>query len=299
MYNIIELTLQSLERIGVVPDDYYEDYIIFRYKDWPCICMKNSPFSLRAMVYLYSSEFFGEWANDSFRLDICERISKYNEYLEETLSESNGSIYVTLQIAPICGCGDPAQQVYNQLEALFDVYLTRAKEFILGCPRLRDALGQYSHWGWIPAKERVQKMNCWLDIREYTEGLVAVADKQGNYGFLDAEGRAVIPCKWAYAQPFSEGLAAVENADGRYGFIDRTGKVAIPCEWHRAEWFSEGLAAVMSAGNKWGFIDADAQLVIPCKWCEVDEFHNGQCQVWDSDGYAHVINHYGHVISNQ
>ena len=297
MYDIIDLVLQSLERIDVVPDDYYDDYIFFQYRNWPCFCIKNSPFSIRAMIYLYSSDFLGEWADDNFRLEICERICSYNEYLEETLSESDGTIFVTMQIAPIYGCGDPAKQVYNQLETLFNVSLPRAKEYIGECPCLRDALGQYAHWGWIPPKDRIRKEGCWDDMREYTEGLVAVSDQQGHYGFLDAEAQVVIPCRWAYAQPFSEGYAAVENFDGRYGFIDRKGNIVIPCEWYRAEWFSEGLAAVMSAGGEWGYVDTDAMLVIPCEWSEAGEFHDGEAQVLDTEGNLYIINRWGNIIS--
>ena len=294
MNDIIDLTLEALARMEITPEHFEENLVIFFYGKWPCLGLKCRPYTVKMMVYLYSSDNLA-WPSDSFQLSVCKSISSYKDEYEEYLYDDDGQLLVVTYITPPYS-GQPVRLMQLQIERFFNTSVTRAMSYIEGITELRDALGQYTHWGWITPQEKISEKGCWTDVRQYTEGLVAVADKKGRYGFLDADAEVAIPCKWAYAQPFSEELAAVENYDGRYGFIDRTGKIAIPCEWHRAEWFSEGLAAVMSANGEWGFIDTEARLVIPCEWGEVDEFRNGHTQVWDNDGNTYAIDRNGNII---
>lgn len=46
--------------------------------------------------------------------------------------------------------------------------------------------------------------------------------------------------QYTHIQPFSEGLAAVQNADGFWGYIDQNGETVIPCEWSEAGTFRNG-----------------------------------------------------------
>lgn len=295
MFDIIDLTVNSMNRMGFEIEHVEDELIFFNYKGWPGLCEKCNPFLIKIMVYFYSSNEDFSWESDQFRLEICECASNYKMSNEEYFHETEGTLFLVMNIVSTYE-ENAEEQVYSQLIYFFNESIPHAKEYIKNVPDLRDALGQYTHWGWKTPQESISEMDCWTDVRQYTEGLVAVADHMGRYGFLDADAEEAIPCKWAYAQPFSEGLAAVENVDGRYGFINRKGNIAIPCEWHRAEWFSEGLAAVMSANGEWGFIDTNARLIIPCEWNEVDEFHNGRAQVWDNEGYSYFINRQGNII---
>lgn len=295
MYDIINLTVQAMKCMGIEPDYVEDELIVFEYQKWPCLCEKCSPYSIKVMVYLCTSYKDFSWESEAFHLELCKCISDYKMSYEDYLHEEEGMLMLVQKLTPPFG-EDPDRQMRLQLINFFSESIPRAKEHIESFPNLRDALGQFIYWGWTSPQDKISQMGVWTDIRQYTEGLVAVANSQGRYGFLDADAHIAIQCKWAYAQPFSEGLAAIENEDGRYGFIDRKGQVAIPCEWHRAEWFSEGLAAVMSASGEWGFIDIDARLVILCEWSEVDDFHNGRAQVWDSDGSSYIIDQKGIIV---
>lgn len=107
--------------------------------------------------------------------------------------------------------------------------------------------------------------------REFSGGL-AVAWKDGKYGFIDKSGDWAIPPRYEVAGDFAEGLANVKT-DGRrkcWDYVDGSGRVVIPCAGDgRAQRFERGLAAIdvdspkgyLAAGAKWGWIDRKGRLV--------------------------------------
>lgn len=296
MYDIIDLTRQALEHMNITPDNVEDSSISFCYEEWPCFCLKCNPFTIKVMVYLYTSDIDFAWLNDDFRLAVCDCIRKYDESYDNYLHEDEGMLFLVTHLTPpYCRC--PLLMMEQWLKKFFNVSVPRAKKYIEEAPRLRDALGRHTHWGWTMPQEKIRKNENWTVFCQYSEGLVVLIDQYGRYGFLDADAEIAIPCKWANARSFSEGLAAVKSFDDRYGFINHEGKVIIPCEWHDAKKFSEGLAPVMSTSGKWGFINTEARLVIPCKWRDVDDFNDGQARVWDRYGYSFFINRDGLVVN--
>lgn len=83
---------------------------------------------------------------------------------------------------------------------------------------------------------------------DYSEGLIpfglCVAYKPKKFDFLTPEGRLVLTVHATNAKSFSEGLAAVQNEKGLWGYINKLGEFVIPQRYHDAEPFSEGLAMV-------------------------------------------------------
>ncbi len=65
----------------------------------------------------------------------------------------------------------------------------------------------------------------------FSEGLAAVADKDGKFGYIDKRGKTVIPFIYSRAEPFENGFARVELS-GKAGIIDKTGKEVVPCKYH-------------------------------------------------------------------
>ena len=47
--------------------------------------------------------------------------------------------------------------------------------------------------------------------------------KDGKWGFIDTEFKEVIPPKYKYARDFKNGIAAVANSKGKYGYIATDG----------------------------------------------------------------------------
>ena len=260
-----------------------------------CEIINKNTLQLSAQLYSCCNEH-KVWGEELFK-EVCLFINEFNsKNALLKLSEQAGVVMADYIIfAPP---NETLDSQVHQWVATFRIILMRnLKAKILERPMLRDALGQQAYWGICHPLERIRRNGYWTDIRQYSEGLVAVADHKGCYGYLDSETEQAIRCRWAFAQPFSEGLAAVEDHTGHYGFIDRTGRVVIPCEWEGATWFSEGLAAVMDANGEWGFINKYGRLIVPCTWAETDDFSQGQALVWDADDIPYIIDIQGNIIA--
>jgi hypothetical protein len=89
--------------------------------------------------------------------------------------------------------------------------------------------------------------------QSFSEGLAAVKDVNGLFGYIDSGGDLRIPATFDFATSFSEGLAPVMQ-DDRVGYINRQGRLVIPVQFDAGAAFSEGLAAVAISGTV-GYID--------------------------------------------
>lgn len=250
-------------------------------------------------IPIYVNDMGHSWRGTPLGHHVRRTVRRVNKrYREELFPLVDDGLCIKMVLNLHIATGKTVMDVLRR-DMFLDLFYNLAilENRILETPQLRDALGQLAHAGAVMPQQLIASDSAqWTDVRQYTEGLVAVADENGLYGFLEHNAFLAIPCRWAYAQPFSEGLAAVESHDGRYGFIDRQGKVQIPCEWNGATWFSEGLAAVMNADSEWGFIDHYGRLVIPCAWAETGDFRHHRATVYDVDGHEYVIDRQGRIV---
>lgn len=94
----------------------------------------------------------------------------------------------------------------------------------------------------------------------FSQGLVALMDAGGSFGYIDRDGRTAIPFCYEDARPFSHGMAAVKR-DGKYRFINKAGQELSPLGY---EWAGEAqtLAPVMRDGRL-GFVNTRGEQVIP------------------------------------
>jgi len=64
-------------------------------------------------------------------------------------------------------------------------------------------------------------------------------------GYIDKHGKLTIPCSYLEIDLYSDnGIFAVEDNNGLFGFRDTTGKWITPLKWQNASSFNEGLAPV-------------------------------------------------------
>ena len=124
--------------------------------------------------------------------------------------------------------------------------------------------------------------NAYIKIEAFSEGLAAVQNSDGLWGYVDKTGKVVIPCEWEKAGDFNNGIASVRR-DRKYGCINTFGQIIIPCQWsgYSPISFSEGLAPVQNDDDLWGFIDMSGTLIIPCAWesAIAPRFSNGLAAV--------------------
>ena len=295
---IIDYLEETLHEMAFQPFRVSTDDVAFYYGHHFVGCHQLSADTVKVDISLYCCYSDEDWDPQQLRQDVCNFISIYNgRNIDDTtfLYEDEGVLSLCHLFFLHAGERFPIERLTEHMYHFFKTIVRKAKRKLLQYPPLRDALGQYARWGCQDPVAEIASQDWWTDVRQYSEGLVAVADEAGRYGFLDAEAQIAIPCRWSYAQPFSENLAAVEDDHGRYGFIDRSGHVVIPCEWNGATWFSEGLAGVMDANGEWGYIDRMARLVIPCQWAEVGDFKDGRATVCDHEDHSYTIDRAGRI----
>lgn len=139
--------------------------------------------------------------------------------------------------------------------------------------------------------------------RNFSEGLAAIRDYDGLWGFIDTTGKRVITMPRGVSEvgDFKEGLCWFrDRSEDLVGFIDRQGNVVLEPQWGFAQNFNDGLAAVGKAktlGNMrnitglTGYIDHNGKLVI-----SVDQTHN--YRNFGSEGFncrRAVIEYFGTV----
>lgn len=59
----------------------------------------------------------------------------------------------------------------------------------------------------------------------FSEGLLAVKDNRGAWGYIDYDGNIAIKCNYLSALPFSCGMASVRWTDGYFVHIDKRGQI--------------------------------------------------------------------------
>ena len=87
-----------------------------------------------------------------------------------------------------------------------------------------DFIGFINDGGKITA---FSKYHQYKEINDFSEGLAAVQNVEGLWGYINPEGKEVIPCQFKQADNFSEGLAGVMDKEGSIYYIDKKGKKII------------------------------------------------------------------------
>lgn len=121
----------------------------------------------------------------------------------------------------------------------------------------------------------------------FHEGWAARQGPQG-WGFGTVyDNRMALGGTWAAAGDFAEGLAAVQEAGGAWGYVDPTGAWAIPPAFEAAGRFSDGMAPARQDGQ-WGFIGKRGQWLVPPQFQAVKAASQGVAAV-ESGGTWGVI----------
>jgi hypothetical protein len=102
-------------------------------------------------------------------------------------------------------------------------------------------------------------------VRIFKEGLAAfnVEDEDGeiDWGFVDASGIVKINPQFSYVNNFSEGMSAFRNEDGEWGYINREGMIVINPQFDSAGDFVED-RAVVTLDDQYGIIDKDGKFLV-------------------------------------
>ncbi|GEM_PF-1198916 len=129
-------------------------------------------------------------------------------------------------------------------------------------------------------------------VYPFSEGL-AVAEKNGKFGYIDKSGRFVIKPQFKWAYSFREGRAKVKpiikqkreslssNVDKKLAFIDCSGSFASGLLFDGAAAYSEGVAAVL-INERLGFIDKNGKWLVQPQFNFTTGFSEGLALVWEN-----------------
>lgn len=127
----------------------------------------------------------------------------------------------------------------------------------------------------------------------FREGFITLKNPDTKkFGFYDLELKKAFPGEFDGADPFFEGLAAVQDKDGLWGFIDTYGVTRVPFIYRQKPGpFHSGLAMVKDRRNQIGFIDQTGDLKVKAVYSEATHFYKGKSIAMRSglDGYRVIL----------
>ena len=107
--------------------------------------------------------------------------------------------------------------------------------------------------------ENGKMVNEYDDIGSLNEEGLALAKKDGKFGFIDQTGKEIIPPVYDEVGSFNQQGLALVKKDGKSGFIDQTGKEIIPLTL-MIDFFN---MVEVEKDGKWSVIDLMGKEVIP------------------------------------
>ncbi len=138
---------------------------------------------------------------------------------------------------------------------------------------------------WILFTINLFSENRYVDIKKYSEGLIAVKSNNGKYGYVDKTGKVVIPFKYDDAEEFHNGTAVVYIKDG-YTLIDKSGKILLEKIYSGVmASYSDLIEIYDKETKKYGYINNSGEIVIPLIYDNATYFENGVAFVKISEKY--------------
>ena len=132
------------------------------------------------------------------------------------------------------------------------------------------------YFGWMNQKGIEIYFTDYENLSLFSEGL-ALAQKNGLYGYIDKLNNVVIPFQFDQASDFINGRAIVEKG-GKSGVINRAGKYILPLEFNEIGQYSEGLI-YGAKDSLYGFYNLMGKQVIESRFSDVFPFENSKSKV--------------------
>ena len=132
------------------------------------------------------------------------------------------------------------------------------------------------YFGWMNQKGIEIYFPDYENLSLFSEGL-ALAQKNGLYGYIDKLNNVVIPFQFDQASDFINGRAIVEKG-GKSGVINRAGKYILPLEFNEIGQYSEGLI-YGAKDSLYGFYNLMGKQVIESRFSDVFPFENSKSKV--------------------
>ena len=147
-------------------------------------------------------------------------------------------------------------------------------------PVIYDAIEDYQDklklkindkWGWAYFDENhhyTLSPFIYEEIEDYSDGL-ALAKKNGMYGFINENWEEVIPFVFEDAKPFWEEMAEVK-INGNYGVINTNNEIVIPFEYENLIHYKRNPTIIVALkDNNYGIIDECNRVIVPFEYSTI------------------------------
>ena len=140
-------------------------------------------------------------------------------------------------------------------------------------------------------------------VRYFSEGMAAVQNQTGKWGFITTDGREVIACQYNHVWDFKEGLAGV-GQNGKCGYINQQGEEVIPLQYDyidASEYlddisFYEGIATVGTWNQGYFYIDSTGERINQEQYLWAGNFSGGLAPVMTNDQKVIYIDKQGNPV---
>ncbi len=130
-------------------------------------------------------------------------------------------------------------------------------------------------------------------VSYFSEGVCAVMNSIGAWGYVDKNGEVAIEYIYENAQPFTNGKAKVA-LHGKWCVIDKKGRFLLQPEYDDIDMDGDGF--LVKKANKWGWLGADGREMIPVQFADAYPFRGSRFAAVKSGEKWGYINEEGKFI---
>lgn len=150
-----------------------------------------------------------------------------------------------------------------------------------------------SKWAILDEKLKPVTDYVFTDVAVNSQGSIftgdyAVVKDENGYCHIDSRGNALYETRFVDAKGYEGGLIAVANKDGKWGFANGEGEMIVDYKYGDAYSFSSQLAAV-EYGGEWGYINYYNQMVIEPIFVQAYPFINRYALVSTQTGSYKIL----------
>ena len=168
----------------------------------------------------------------------------------------------------------------------------------------KDGLAAYSvkdsvseRWGFVDTTGKTVIQPQFHGTGNFSEGLCAVTDEDGNWKYIDKKGTVKITNSFNTAFDFLNGKAIIsDNFEEKFGIIDTKGKILVEPKLDSIVYDKKDF--LIKKEGKWGWIDAEGKTIIEPKFEDAFPFGENELAVVKQNGLYGFIDKKGVVKIN-
>lgn len=152
-------------------------------------------------------------------------------------------------------------------------------------------------YGFVNRKGESVVTPAYSDARDFSEGVAAVANENGEYGYINKKGELAVNYQFGDAKPFYKGRAIV--CDGTaYGTIDKSGKYVINPQFGYMFQDEKDYEIQLQDGRQWGWCDAKGKIFINPQFDAIDSFEGNDLAPVRVERKIGFVNRKGTIVIN-